>query len=559
MIDNLSHKETGSKSESDKAVADTEYKQDIAKADARPAHTVFVMMCIMVIGKVLGLLRDRMQAVHFGAETPEGIAFVQAGALPRNFLDIMFAAALSASFIPVFTARLETKGKREAFDLASLFISVSMVLLGVVTLIAVLFAGPLYNFVYVLLPDVFSSDAPFGLPYCYVDAVDFETRRLGVELLRYMFPLMILSGLAFSFTGILQSLGEFRLPAAMSVVSNGVILIYYFFFVEMFGIRGLAVAFLIGWAMQAVIQVPWLVRHKFRFRFRIDLKDPGLREIGALTLPVLAASWMLPVNFQINLIATGSLYGGSVPPLQYAYTLYTIVSGVFILSVANIIFPKLSRQAATLDRAGFNASLGETVRVLFFFLLPLTLGLMALSQPLVGLVFGGGLFDDVAVGITGTALFFFSIGILGYGLQVILCRACFAQKDGRTPLIAAVVAIGVNAVLSFALLGLEIAGPALASAIGISLGSGVMVVILTRKGYLAWPRELLSDIGKMALLAVVMFYVVRLVLGRLGDSHLILQVGLPAVAGAALYIGGCAVFRMQELSFVMRIIKRNTD
>jgi len=525
---------------------DSAYKKDIAKADTRPARTVIVMMLIMVIGKGLGLLRDSMQAEYFGADTAEAIAFVQASALPRNFLDIMFAAALSASFIPVFTARLETKGKKEAFELASFFISIAMVLLGAVTILALIFAGPIYDFVYVILPGAFG-----GSETCSI--VDVQTRYLGVELLRFMFPLMILSGLAFSFTGILQSLGEFRLPAAMSIVSNGAILLYYLFFIDRFGVHGLAIAFLIGWAMQAVIQVPWLVRHRFKFRFKINLRDSGLREIGALTLPVLAASWMLPVNFQVNLMAAGNLYGGvlGVPSLQYAYTLYTIVSGVFILSVANLIFPKLSRQIAISDNDGFKTSLGETLRVLFFFLLPLTLGLMALSQPMVQLVFGRGLFDYTAVNITARALFFFSFGILGYGFQVILCRACFAMKDGKTPLIAAVWAIVVNAILSFALLRLEIAGPALASAIGISLGSVIMAVMLTRKGYIAWSRVLLVDIAKMTVLAIVMFFAVRFVYGQLGDCHVLIQVALPGLTGVLTYIGGCMLLRVDFIwSFI---------
>ena len=518
-------------------IDDTDYKNDIAKVDARPTRTVLIMMCITVIGKVMGLVRDSMQGAQFGADTPYAVAFVQASALPRNFLDIMFAAALSASFIPVFTARLETQGKREAFRLASLFISVSLVLLGAITLVMVIFAGPLYNFIYVFLPGA---------------TIDSYTRQLGAELLRYMLPLMILSGLAFSFTGILQSLGEFRLPAAMSVVSNGVILLYYLLLVDRFGVRGLAVAFIIGWAMQAVIQVPWLIRHKFKFRFRVDLKDKGLREIGALTLPVLAASWMLPVNFQINLIAVGSIHGGA-PSLQFAYTLYTIVSGVFILSVGNILFPKLSRLVATGDKAGFNASLGQTVRVLFFFLVPLTLGIMALSQPLVQLVFGHGLFDDsAAIGLTSTALFFFAIGILGYGFQVILCRACFAQKDGRTPLLAAIVAIGVNAVLSFWLIGLGIAGPALASAIGISLGSGVMVVVLTRKGLLEWPAALVLDICKMMVLAGVMFLAVIFLLPLLGDFHVLIQIAVPGIVGAVIYIGGSLLLRVDVIHGFIR-------
>ena len=506
------------------------------KADARPARTVFVMMSIMVIGKAMGLLRDRMQGVTFGTGTTEAVAFVQASALPRNFLDIMFAAALSSSFIPVFSAYLEKKGKREAFNLASLFVSVTLVLTTVVTVLAVIFAAPLY--------DLFTGG-------------EYEIRVLGIELLRYMFPLMILSGLAFSFTGILQSLGEFRLPAAMSAVSNGVILLYYFLLVDRFGVRGLAVAFLIGWAMQALIQVPWLVKHKFNFRFKLDFKDSGLREIGALTLPVIAASWMLPVNFLVNLRAAGSLYGGFYggPAIQYAFSLFTVVSGVFILSVANVIFPKLSRQAATLDLEGFRFSLGETVRVMFFFLLPLTLGMMALSQPLVQLVFYGGYFGDRDVEITSTALFFMSIGIVAYGLQVVLSRACFANKDGRTPLVSAITGIGVNAVLSFALLWLEIAGPALASAIGISMGTLVMAVMLTRKGYLAWPTMLVLDLFKMAALAVLMFFAVRFVHGRLTNSHAFLQVLIPAAAGAVIYIGGCALLRMKELKWVMANLK----
>jgi len=507
----------------------------VNKADARTARTVVVMMSIMVIGKAMGLLRDRMQAITFGA-TAEATAFIQASALPRNFLDIMFAAALSSSFIPVFSAHLEKKGKKEAFDLASLFISVTLVVTTAVTVIAVVFAAPIY--------DLFAGDG-------------YEVRALGIELLRYMFPLMIFSGLAFSFTGILQSLGEFKLPAAMSVVSNGVILLYYFFLVDRFGVRGLTVAFLVGWALQAVIQVPWLIRHKFKFRFRLDFKDSGLREIGRLTLPVLIASWLLPVNFLVNLRAVrgayDSMYG--VPAIQYAFVLFTVVSGVFILSVSNVIFPKLSRQVANSDENGFRESLGETVRVLFFFLLPLTFGMMALSQPLIRLVFYGRQFTDRLVNVTSTALFFMSIGIVGYGLQVVLSRACFAQKDGRTPFVSTVAGIVVNAVLSFSLLGLGVAGPALAGAAGVSFGAVVMVVMLTIKGHLVWPVALVADLVKMAVLAVLMFFAVRFAHGQLTESRMFFQVFIPAAIGAVVYIAGCAVLKMKEFIWVLNIVK----
>jgi len=493
------------------------------------------MMAITLVGKAMGLLRDSMQARYLGADTAESIAFAQASMLPRNFLDIMFAAAFSASFIPVFNAYMEQKGKRAAFDLAALFISVVLVLTAVVTVVSILFARPIF---------VLSlGDGPFP----------DGTVSLGVSLLIYMFPLLILSGLAFSFTGVLQSLGEFRIPAAMSVVSNGIILVYYFFFFDRFGVYGLVAAFLVGWGAQGIIQIPFLVKHKFRFRFRLDFKDPGLRQIGALALPVMAATWIVPINVMVNARASAGLYGGvfGVNAIYFAHGLYAIISGVFVLSVANVIFPKLSRQAAADDHDGFSATVNETVRVLFFFLLPLTFGVMALSRPLVGFIYGGGEFCERAVDITGTALFYFAPGILGYGLLVVLTRACYARQDGRTPIFTAVVAILVNGVLSFLLAPhMYIAGPALASAVANSVGAIILLIALTKKGVLTWSVELLKDLAKMAAFALMMFVLVVVVARVFVSQLVILQLLIPAAAGAAVYFGLSAVFRIKEMKWV---------
>ncbi|MCL1787576.1 MAG: murein biosynthesis integral membrane protein MurJ [Defluviitaleaceae bacterium] len=511
------------------------------KNDIKPAKTVAIMMAITMVGKLLGVLRDSMQSAQFGGDTAEAIAFVQASVLPRNFLDVMFAAAFSASFIPVFSSYLETTGKKAAFDLAGLFISVVLVLTTAVVLLSIIFARPIF------ILSVGNEALPYG------------TVSLGATLLRYMFPLMILSGLAFSFTGILQSLGEFRIPAAMSAVSNTIILVYYFFFIDRFGVYGLAVAFLIGWGSQALIQVPFLVRHKFRFRFRINLKDAGLRQIGRLALPVMVSSWVVPINMQVNMRAAAGLYGGEfgVAAIFYANGLFAIISGIFILNVSNVILPRMARQAATKDSVGFSETVNETVRVLLFFLLPLTFGLMTLSQPLVRLVHGRGLFGDVAVQITGTALFFFALGIVGFGLFTVLSRACYARMDGRTPIVAAVVAMVVNAALSFALVPyLQIAGPALAGTVAQTVGAGILVVSLTRKGVLTWPRATMLDIGKMLVIALVMFAAVYFAHGQMAALPAVLKVGICAVLGVGVYIGLAALLRIKEMRWLAKNLLR---
>jgi len=512
-------------------------------ADKQPVKTVAFMMILMIIGKVMGILRDSMQASRLGADTAEGIAFAQASLLPRALLDIMLAAVLAGSLIPVFNTYLESKGKKAALNLASHFISIVILLTMVVTVATILLANPVYTHI---LDDPALSDA---------------TRLLGVGLLRILLPMIILGGLVFSFTPILQSVGEFRAPATVSIIHNGIILLYYFLLFDQFGVYGLAVVFVLGWAAQALIQVPFLIRHGFRFNINIieAFKSEGIRQMGTLALPVIAASWAGPVNLMINARVAAGLYDGEfgVPAITFSHGLFMVISGVIVINVAHVIFPKQCRLVAAADMAGMRDTLQETVRVLFFFLLPLTLGVMALSQPLVQFVFGRGEFGERAVEITARALFFYAPGILGFGFQVVLSRTCFALRDGRTPLIAAVVAIAGNAALSYVLAPhLEIAGPTLGATVGTSLGSAVMLVVLTRRGLLAWPKALMIDLCKMAILTALMFAVVYISSGWFVNRPVLLQLLIPAALGGAVYFGTSALIKIKEMSWALRAFRK---
>jgi putative peptidoglycan lipid II flippase len=309
---------------------------------------------------------------------------------------------------------------------------------------------------------------------------------------------------------------------------------------------------------QGVISIPFLVKHKFRFRFKINFKDSGLRQIGALALPVMASSWVIPVNLMVNIRASSNLYGGEfgVPAINFSHSLYAIISGVFVLSLANVVFPKLSRHVANNETDEFNDTINETVRVLFFFLLPLGFGLMALSQPLIGLIYGGGEFCYTAVQITATALFHYAPGILGYGLLIVLSRACYAMMDGRTPIIAAVVAMGTNAVLSFVLAPhMYIAGPALAGAIGQTLGAIVLIIALIRKGVIKFPKVTLMDFGKVVFLAVLMYFVVFQVMQLF--NNVLLQIMIPVAIGGVLYLGLALLLRINEVQWLLKIFKKS--
>lgn len=485
---------------------------------------VSFMMIITLAGKVLGLVRDQFLAANYGLGM-EASAFMIASRIPRTFFDAVFASAISASFIPIFNEYLQKRGKDEAFSLANRFIT----LISTVTLIMMVFGI------------VFSEQ----FVWLFANGFDAETAMLSASLSRMLFPTILFTAIAFSFVGILQSLDEFNIPAAISVASNAIIIFYFVFFNDKFGIYGLTAAFLIGWAMQAFIQIPSLQKKGYWYRPDFHFHDEGLKKVGKLMLPVMISTWVQPINFMINCRFASQLFDGKkgVSALEYANNLYTIIVGVFVLAIANLIFPRLSRISVEENKAEFGSTVKVTLRSMMFLLIPMMVGMMALSRPLVALIYERGDFGPEATLLTSTALFFFSLGVMGYGVQTILSRAFYAKQDGKTPFYSGVISVIINAVLcGFLIKPMGLGGLALAAAASSLVGAMVLFVPAVKHYPEIVDKKLVIHFGKMAISAVVMLLLVllsfRFLEPRVGTGLIgrILMLGIPTGIGVVAYM-----------------------
>ncbi len=495
--------------------------------------TVGVIMLITLAGKVLGLVRDMLLGHNF-ATGMESAAFQVASRIPRTFFDAIFASAISASFIPVFSDCLETSGREDAKKLAHSFFTWAGLLTAVFSLAGMALAEPVVGLL--------------------ADGLDAETAALCASLLRVLFPTVFFTGLAFSMVGVLQSMGEFYIPAAMSVASNGIIIVYYLFFCRRFGIHGLAWAFVLGWAAQVVMQIPWLHRHGFGYRPR--LRHPALRRVVALMLPVMVSTWVQPVNQLISTrFATHLFSGAGASAMDYANTLYTMISGILVLSLTNVIFPEMSR----LSSGGQEEALGDLVagslRGMLFLLLPMMAGLALLSEPLVRLLYEWKSWDSFSTVITARALRFMCLGMAGYGVQNVLSRAYYARCSGRLPLISGAVSIAVNVLLCLLLWErLDVAGLALATAASSTAAALVLLLPTVRQYPDAMGRRFWAGIIKMLLATAVMSAAVILTYRGLdavcGDGLIgrLALLGGPTLAGAAVYFGAAWLLRLPELT-----------
>ncbi len=504
------------------------------------ARTVSFVMAITLIGKVLGLYRDRLLAVHYSTGSAAN-AFFTASRIPRVFFDAVFASAIAACFIPVFSEYLEKKGRQEAFRFAGSFLTIIALLTGAVTLAGMAFPQPLV--------------ALYADPY---------PRALAISLTRGMFPTVLLSGMAFSLVGVLQAQDHFTAPALMSAVSNGAIILYFFTLDAKLGIYGLAGAYLLGWLLQAVILVPPLGRLGFQYRPGFDFRSEGMKKVFTLMGPVMVSTWVQPINQAINGRFGSRLYGGAgMSALEYASNLYLVIAGIFILSVTNVIFPRLSRLTAGGHEGEFWDTIRQTLRVCLFLVLPMSAGLTAVARPLISLIYGGGAFDAFSTEITASALAWMSLGMTGYAVQNILSRAYFARQQGRVPLIAGGGAILVNLVLCRVLTHrFQVAGLALSSAIAATVYALLLLLPLQRSGERLLDGSALAALGKAALAAAAMGLCVQAVqkgltpllpAGKMGEA---LCLALCAGLGVVLYFVLALLLRVREARLVVSLIRK---
>lgn len=504
-------------------------------------RTVGLIMVITLAGKVLGLVRDMMLGHNF-ATGMESTAFQVASRIPRTFFDAIFASSISASFIPVFSDRMERNGRDDAFRLTHSFFTWAGLLTALFSLLGIAFAEPIVG----LLADGF----------------DQETAALCASLLRILFPTVFFTGIAFSMVGLLQSMGEFYIPAAMSVASNGIIILYYLFFCRRFGIYGLAWAFLIGWAAQVLIQIPWLRKNGLRYRPRFW--HPGLKQIGLLMLPVMVATWIQPVNQLISTrFATHLFSGAGASAMDYANTLYTMISGILVLSITNVIFPEMSRLSTGGKNAELGALIGSSLRGMLFLLLPMMAGLVLLAEPLVRLLYEWKSWDSFSTEITSRALIFMSLGMVGYGVQNVLSRAFYAEQDGKTPLISGAISIGVNLVLCLLLTDrLDVAGLGLATAVSATVSAIVLLIPTIRRYPQALDKAFWSGVLRMVVATAVMsgavYAVYRLLSGWLSDGLVgrVLVLGIPTVVGIGVYFLVALALRLPEMDLVRRRLRK---
>jgi putative peptidoglycan lipid II flippase len=495
--------------------------------------------------RLAGLGREIVAAGYYGVSGPMS-AFTIAFQVP-NLIRALFAdAALQPAFVPIFTEQLEKKNYREAFRLASNLLMVVTLVLGAITALFVL-AAPL------LIP-------------LFAPGFEGELLDLTVSLSRLLFPILIVLGASGVVVGILNSYDRFGAFAISPLFWNLTIIAVLVAVVPMLEgddrIYAYAIGILAGTAVQFLIPAFDLRNTPFKFEWSFEWRNPDVRRVLVLMLPVTISLGLINFNLLINSLF-GSLVSEQAPAaIDKAFRIYQLPQGVFSVAIATVLFPTLARFAARGAHDDLRATMANGMRQILFVLVPAAAAVLVLSEPMIRLVYERGEFTPDQTDLVATALFWFAFSLPTNGLFLLLTRTFFSLQRPWVPTGIAAGNLAITALAALALYHLGVGGIVASTAIATAATVLAQGVILRRMlGGLELPRLLDSALritlasAALAGVSLGIWDLLDEALGR-GLGGQIASLGTALSVGGLVYVLVARLLRIEELDQVMRVVRR---
>lgn len=476
----------------------------------------FLLGAAGLLSRILGVARDRLLAAHFGAGRELDIYYT-AFQIPDFMSVLFFLGAGSAAILPIFqeyAAKNRASAKRLISEISSLFF------VGVASISFIVF--------------IF---APFFMDYIAPGFSQSEKESATV-LTRIMLFSPILLGFSSIFSAVIQSFKRFFVYALAPVFYNLGIIIGIAAFVPFWGASGLAFGVLLGALLHVGIQFAAVWQLGF-LPYPARFWTRGVREIVRIAFPRALSIGLSHITLLV-LVAIGStLFEGSISVFNLAQNLYYVPVGVFGISYATAIFPRMSRAYIEKDAGEFFRELFTGIRTILFWVLPSAVLFIVLRAHIVRVTLGSGEFSWDDTRLTAASLAIFASAMGAGSLISLFLRGFYALEHTWSPffinmgasLFSVLSAFYFIAILSSpsgvgdmlrdilritGLPGGEVTGLALGFALGLIINAFFLYFSLTRKAgcvfgmCLSFPYWAVIKIGIASLLGGGAAYAVRL-------------------------------------------------
>jgi putative peptidoglycan lipid II flippase len=304
--------------------------------------------------------------------------------------------------------------------------------------------------------------------------------------------------------------------------------------------------------------IPYVYKLNYRYKWVLDFKDKHIKNMMHLALPLIIGVSVNQINVLVDRTIASKIIVGGISALNYANRLTDFILGIFVLSIVAVMFPMISKMASEQDFAGLKKTLTESINIISMLVIPATIGAMFFAEPIVKLLFDRGEFNAQAIILTSSALFFYSIGMIGVGLREVVSRAFYSLRDTKTPMINASISVALNIILNIILSRfLGIGGLAFATSISAIFCTLLLFISLRKKIGPFGMKNVTITFAKIFFASLVMGLIAKCTFSYLTANifrqnlSLIIAIGIGAIS----YFGMIYSMKIEDVDVIVRTIK----
>lgn len=433
--------------------------------------------------KILGFVREMLIASKLGSGAETDVFFISLAIV--SLLNSLIVQGLNSTIIPV----LSDMDRRENDTQKNIYLSNILNITIVFSLFLIIIG-------WILVPYIIEIIA------C---GFDKEKIDLSIWMTRVGLFIILFSGIVGVFRSFLQSKALFYDSALADCSFNFSYIIYLIFFVGFFGIKGLMVTSVLAIAIQFVHQIPSLIKEKFKYSLIFDIKEKYFRKILSLLPPIFISVGVLDINLMVDQALASTLKEGSLSALNYSNRIILLIIGVLITAISTVAFPILANNSKSDNKIIFNLILKKYINIITIITVPTMIILIFLSKNIVEIIFERGLFSQNATIMTSNALIFFSFGLIGMSLKLLLDKVYYALMDTRTPMVNGFLAVALNIGLNLIFIKfMDHRGIALATAISANLSTIILLLKLKTSSNFNYYKNISLCFLKSLLASIIM-------------------------------------------------------
>ena len=505
------------------------------------SRAAFLISFMGLTSRALGLLRDRILASRFGAGDDLDIYYA-AFKIPDLVFNLLILGALSAAFVPVFTSLISRGKKRTAWKLASQALTLGS---GAMVLAAFL--------LYFLAPFLVKL-ITFGF--------NGEKQATVTALARIMLLSPVLLGISGIVGGILNSFKKFFFYSLAPLFYNLGIIIGALFFVNFWGLKGLAWGVVLGAFLHLAVQLPQARRCGLKFQLNLNWRDKHIKRMLRLMLPRAMGLAVTQINLLIVTILASTLESGSLAIFNLANNIQSVPLGLFGISFAIAAFPTLSATWAQKNKRHFIAHFSTTFRNILFLTIPFSVAFIVLRAQIVRIVLGAGKFDWEDTILAFQALGIFSVSLFAQSLIPLLARSFYALHNTKIPFMVGFFSEAINLMLALLLIkDYQVLGLVWAFSVSTIVNMFLLLAILRRKLEGIDEARIIQSVWKILLAAFLMagsIQGLKYGVSWLVDMHtfwgVFLQLIIAAGGGAVVFIATGKWLKIKELERLWKMI-----